>query len=116
MLRIQLEVARIEADLSKTLASLERAVGVELNGRPTEPAEPRRSAGPTGPVNHRARPCKGRAKLRPLRPLTDAVIGSRCVICYRETWPTRLEAAAGRSRSPTPVLAGRLLTPRNEMT
>ena len=46
VLRIQLEVARIEADLSKTLASLERAVGVELNGRPTEPAEPRQSAGP----------------------------------------------------------------------
>ena len=56
VLRIQLEVARIEAELSKTLASLERAVGVELNGRPARArrASPIGRSGPR-PVSDRAR-------------------------------------------------------------
>ena len=44
VLQIQLQIAQVEAELGKALASLERAVGVQLNAHPPQPT------GPTGPA------------------------------------------------------------------
>jgi outer membrane protein, heavy metal efflux system len=44
VLQIQLQIAQVEAELGKALASLERAVGVQLNEHPPQPR------GPTGPA------------------------------------------------------------------
>jgi cobalt-zinc-cadmium efflux system outer membrane protein len=38
LLQVELQVAQVEAELGKTLASLERAVGVQLNEHPPDPA------------------------------------------------------------------------------
>ncbi len=57
VLQIELQVAQVEAELGKALASLERAVGVQLNEHPPAPSPaavppppgaPARSARPTG--------------------------------------------------------------------
>ena len=39
MLQVQLQIAQVEAELGKALASLERAVGVQLNEHPPDPRE-----------------------------------------------------------------------------
>jgi outer membrane protein, heavy metal efflux system len=45
LLQVELQIAQVEAELGKTLASLERAVGTQLNEHPLEPNESQRSAG-----------------------------------------------------------------------
>src|SRR5205823_13430962 len=40
VLQIELQVAQVESDLGKSLASLERAVGVQLNEHPPAPDRP----------------------------------------------------------------------------
>jgi outer membrane protein TolC len=54
-LQVELQIAQIEAELGKTLASLERAVGVQLNEHPPDPSA-------------RAGPAEGDARARPLAP------------------------------------------------
>jgi outer membrane protein TolC len=46
LLQVELQIAQVEAELAKALASLERAVGGQLNEHPPEPA---RSPGPASP-------------------------------------------------------------------
>lgn len=87
VLQIQLQVAQVEAELGKALASLERAVGSQINGHPiAEPAAPaaapippspptssgafdrsptNRSPGPQGPQDHGARGNVPRASQTP---------------------------------------------------
>jgi hypothetical protein len=38
VLQVELQIAQIEAELGKTLASLERAVGLQLNEHPPDPS------------------------------------------------------------------------------
>jgi outer membrane protein TolC len=45
LLQVQLQIAQVESELGKTLASLERAVGVQLN---EHPPDPRATSNPTG--------------------------------------------------------------------
>jgi outer membrane protein, heavy metal efflux system len=40
LLQVELQIAQVEAELGKTLASLERAVGVQLNEHPPDPSSP----------------------------------------------------------------------------
>jgi hypothetical protein len=40
VLQVELQVAQVESDLGKSLASLERAVGVEINEHPPAPIAP----------------------------------------------------------------------------
>jgi outer membrane protein TolC len=47
VLQIQLQIAQVESELGKALASLERAVGVQLNTHPPDPAAP-----PTPPASN----------------------------------------------------------------
>ncbi len=37
LLQVELQIAQVESELGKTLASLERAVGVQLNEHPPDP-------------------------------------------------------------------------------
>jgi outer membrane protein TolC len=50
LLQVQLQVAQVEAELGKTLATLERAVGVQLNEHPPDPQ------GRTNPPGEETRP------------------------------------------------------------
>ena len=63
LLQVQLQVAQMEAELGKTLASLERAVGVQLNEHPPDPreagiAEPVKPGPPSSasPFGHETKP------------------------------------------------------------
>jgi outer membrane protein TolC len=54
VLQVELQIAQVEAELGKTLASLERAVGIQLNEHPRDPASivtpaPVRSESPPPP-------------------------------------------------------------------
>lgn len=50
LLQVEIQIAQIEAELGKTLASLERAVGTQLNEHPPDPASPVAPAGSGGIV------------------------------------------------------------------
>ena len=39
LLQVELQIAQVESELGKTLASLERAVGAQLNEHPPDPRE-----------------------------------------------------------------------------
>ena len=63
LLQVQLQIAQIEAELGKTLASLERAVGVQLNEHPPDPRRGRhrragqaRSTDSASPFGQEAKP------------------------------------------------------------
>ncbi len=66
VLQIQLQVAQVESDLGKALASLERAVGSQINEHPiAETAEP--AAAPAGPnPSTSPSPASGPDRLEPL--------------------------------------------------
>ncbi|MBX6312215.1 MAG: TolC family protein [Isosphaeraceae bacterium] len=78
VLQIQLQVAQIETELGKALASLERAVGCQLNAHPPASAPPPASAGtpppPTTPSPFRSadqtdrQPAEGVPAVRPTAP------------------------------------------------
>ncbi len=56
VLQIQLQVARVEAELGKALAALERAVGSELNTHPLAPGPPANPA--TAPIGDQGKDSK----------------------------------------------------------
>lgn len=56
-LQVEIQIAQIEAELGKTLASLERAVGAQLNEHPPEPSAP---APPTSASPFRAEGAPGK--------------------------------------------------------
>jgi outer membrane protein TolC len=52
VLQIQLQVAQVEAELGKALASLERSVGVQLNEHPPHPTDPASAPIPNPPASN----------------------------------------------------------------
>ena len=50
VLQIELQVAQVESDLGKSLASLERAVGIQLNEHPPSPTQPEAAPLPPPPA------------------------------------------------------------------
>jgi outer membrane protein TolC len=66
LLQVELQIAQVEAELGKALASLERAVGVQLNEHPPEPSATRASPEqPATPVPPSAAPGPFRSEERP---------------------------------------------------
>jgi outer membrane protein TolC len=63
VLQIQLQIAQVEAELGKALASLERAVGVQLNEHPPRPNDPAAAPIPDPP---------GADSPGPFRPSTES--------------------------------------------
>ncbi|HZW34578.1 MAG TPA: TolC family protein [Isosphaeraceae bacterium] len=83
VLQIQLQIAQVETELGKALASLERAVGVQINAHPpTEPEVPEAapippsppdSPGPFRPVPPPAGATPDRSQARPATPTSRRV-------------------------------------------
>ena len=67
VLQIQLQIAQVEAELGKALASLERAVGVQLNAHPPTPPSPPTMNPAAVPMGAPAPPPPTPATLGPFR-------------------------------------------------
>jgi outer membrane protein TolC len=72
LLQVQLQIAQLESDLGKALASLERAVGVQLNEHPPQPSSPA-----TPPQNPAALPPTSASPFRPGAPPLETSDSSR---------------------------------------
>jgi hypothetical protein len=112
VLQVELQIAQVEAELGKTLASLERAVGVQLNEHPPDPSSmpmptpphsgspppPPGSPGAFRPGQPVASPAESRA---PALSIRDMRISPNLNLGGRKPNPNEAETTPIDSKSPS---------------